>query len=297
MVAQSGAFGAGILGSLMDSGIGFGYFVSSGNEADLQFTDYLSYFIDNPNVSGIAGYLEGIRDFQKFMDVTEKAKKNQKPIILLKAGWSQKGAEAAFAHTSSVTGNGYTYQSMFLERNIIIARDVPDLLDLSALADMKPSLKSRKIAIVSMSGGANVLLADEAQLAALELPSLSDECLIKLKKLIPWYGSVKNPVDMTGNFINSTETLEEILIAISRDPGIDSIVFFISVMYRYENNVTESVLRAQSQTGKPIFMIWEAGSEGLIRRSRQKGIKAFEDPSRTIRTLGQYIRFRENLLS
>lgn len=295
LVAQSGAFGVGILGSLMDSGIGIRYFVSSGNEADLQFTDYLSYFIDDPKVSGIAGYLEGVRDFQKFMDVTEKAKKAQKPIILLKSGWSQKGGEAAFAHTSSITGNGYTYQSMFLERNILVARDVPDLLDLCALADMKPPLKSRRIGIVSMSG-ANVLLADEAQLAALQLPSLSEECLTKLKNLIPWYGSLKNPVDMTGNFINSTETLEEILIAISRDPAIDSIVFFISVMYPYESSVTESVLKAQSQTEKPIFMIWEAGSEGLIRRSRKKGIRAFEDPSRTIRTLGQYIRFKENLL-
>lgn len=296
LVAQSGAFGVGILGSLMDSGIGIRYFVSSGNEADLEFSDYLSYFLSDSKVSVIAGYLEGVRDFQKFLDITEKAKRAQKPIVLLKAGWSRKGAEAAFAHTSSITGNGYTYHSMFLERNIVNAKDVPDLLDLCAMADMNPPIKSRKIAIVSMSGGANVLLADEAQLAGLRLPSLSDECLTKLRKLIPWYGSLKNPVDMTGNFINSTETLEEILLAIARDPAIDSIVFFISVMYRYENSVTESILKAQSQTEKPIIMIWEAGSEGLIRRSRRKGIKAFEDPSRTIRSLGQYIRFKENLL-
>ena len=62
LVCQSGATAFGpFLVRAVENGIGFSYIISTGNEADLDFTDFARYLLDDPDTRVIAGFVEGFK--------------------------------------------------------------------------------------------------------------------------------------------------------------------------------------------------------------------------------------------
>ena len=97
LVCQSGATAFGpFLVRAVENGIGFSYIISTGNEADLDFTDFARY---SAGRSGHAGHCrvssKASKRADKFLAVAKLAAERGKPIVLIKIGRSELGARAA----------------------------------------------------------------------------------------------------------------------------------------------------------------------------------------------------------
>jgi len=72
-VSESGALGGSIVNRAQSRNIGFSYFISTGNEVDLDLIDFMAFLVDDPNTQVIMVYVEGIRDTRKFVKVAKRA--------------------------------------------------------------------------------------------------------------------------------------------------------------------------------------------------------------------------------
>src|SRR6185503_20733678 len=120
LVCQSGAtaFGPFLLRAV-DAGIGLSHIISTGNEADLDFSDFARYLVDDPETRVIAGFVEGFKDVRKFVAMAELAAERGKPIVLIKIGRSESGAQAARSHTAALTGSDAFYEAVFKQYGVI----------------------------------------------------------------------------------------------------------------------------------------------------------------------------------
>ena len=173
LVCQSGATAFGpFLVRAVENGIGFSYIISTGNEADLDFTDFARYLLDDPDTRVIAGFVEGFKEADKFLEVAKLAAERGKPIVLIKIGRSELGARAARSHTAALTGADARYDAIFAQYGVIRVQDYDELLETAHLLAHTPKPGVPGIAVVSHSGGISSLTADMCGQAGLDLPPL-----------------------------------------------------------------------------------------------------------------------------
>ncbi|MGH7329041.1 MAG: CoA-binding protein, partial [Polyangiaceae bacterium] len=198
LVSQSGAFGTALVARAQQEGIGFRYFISSGNEADIRFTDLSRALIARSDVRVLCGYLENIRDGDGFIELAQDALRLGKPLVVLKAGTSIAGSRAAKSHTGALVGSDEVAQSIFETYGVVRARDGEHLLELLKVFERTSPARGRRLALVSHSGGAGVLAADAAESAGAEILPLPNDVKEELSKALPAFATIANPLDMTG---------------------------------------------------------------------------------------------------
>jgi len=201
IISQSGNVGSQTLYRGSELGIGFNIFVSSGNEADLCCEDYIEYFRQEPDTKVILSYIEGLSDGRKFLE-TAKRTTIEKPIILLKGGETEAGADAVKSHTGALAGSMKIYNAAFKQSGIIKAETIEALLDFALAFNSNFYPESRKIAVLSRGGGWGVIAADAGEKAGLELPEPPAEIITQIDTVLPSYWNRKNPIDtvMTSGF-------------------------------------------------------------------------------------------------
>ncbi|MFH0753693.1 MAG: acetate--CoA ligase family protein [Candidatus Omnitrophota bacterium] len=191
-ISQSGALGISLMGWTMMEKIGLASVVSLGNKADIGEKELIEFFNDDPNVSVILIYMEGIKDGRQFM--TTKIKK---PVIILKSGTSSRGAQAAASHTGSLAGSDKIYTAAFSQLGMLRARTFTQAFA-SACAMSMPEPKGDDTLIITNGGGIGVSATDECDNAGIKLfedPVWLEE---KFRPTMPEFGSTKNPIDVTG---------------------------------------------------------------------------------------------------
>ena len=197
-ISQSGAVGSTILDSFAEEKIGIAKFISYGNAMDVNEVDLLEFLANDQKTKTILIYLEGIKsEGKKFISTVKKITK-KKPIIVLKAGKTEKGNKAVFSHTGSLAGSSKIYSSVFKQTGMIEADSLEDIFD-SVKAFSQPLPKSNSVAIVTDGGGFGVLATDEAERQNLQLSEPSNALKKKLKKSLPSYVILENPFDLTGD--------------------------------------------------------------------------------------------------
>jgi acetyltransferase len=196
MVSQSGTVGAAFMDWAQLEGIGVSCFVSMGNRCDVDESDLISYFAQDEHTRAIAVYLEGVKDAKKFLAAVEGC---EKPLIVFKAGWTERGRVAAESHTKSLAGRDEIYEGVFRQYGIYRARTLEELYDYSkALAYMKPP-KGQRILFLTSSGGAAIIATDAAVECGFEVPHLPEEFSASLREELPEHFVVGNPFDLTGD--------------------------------------------------------------------------------------------------
>lgn len=295
-VTQSGAFGTAIFALARQRGLPFGYFVNSGNEADLEFADLLDYVVADPRVRVAAGYIEGLKDGRKLLAVAERALELGKPIVVAKVGRSSAGARAALSHTGSLAGSDRVYSGVFRQKGIVRAAHDEELLDLVSAFLHCPLPRGRGLGIVTQSGGAGVLMADRAEEIGLAVPELAEETKERLRTVIPAFGSVKNPVDITAQFIADPGLLRSSLEIVLEDPRVDAAIFYLGLMERFAEQVVANLREVQAGATKPLLVAWAGAPEAGLRALRECGICALPSATRAVnavRGLGEYAGARQ----
>jgi len=178
----------------------FSYIISAGNQAILGFEDYVEVLVDDPNVTTIGLFLEGIRDVPRFSAACRRALAAGKPVAAMRVGVSEMGAQVAASHTDSLAGRNELYDTLFDRLGILQVETVPRFLELLKALSLGVRPKGRRLAVFSSSGGDNGLSADCASAAGLALPPLPPGTAAAVQKLLPDYGTASNPLDFTAGY-------------------------------------------------------------------------------------------------
>jgi acetyltransferase len=253
-VTQSGAFGAIVYIQATLNGIGFSSFVSVGNEADLEFADFISYLLDDRETEVIGGYLEGAKNGAKLREAAKKALRTRKPILVIKVGRSMAGSRAASSHTGSLAGDDKVYDAFFRQMGIIRIESINDLISFVAVYRGGHRPRGRNTAIVSASGGAGVLLADKCESLGLTVPELGEETRKKLEQYLPFFGSARNPVDLTAQASTDPSLLGNCLRTLVNDPGIDMILVNTPLWDKTAPAMVKDLIEIHKSTDKPIVL-------------------------------------------
>ncbi len=193
IVMQSGNIALNL--SRNDRSVPFAYVISSGNQAILNAADYVDALADDPKVTAIGLYLEGIRDVPAFSRAAAKALQRGKPLVALKAGNSELGAKFAMSHTGSLAGSDKMYDALFERLGIIRVHSVPQLLETLKLVSTAGLPKGDRLAVFTCSGGECLLTADLCDTLDVPLPGFSPDQAEDLRTQLPVFATVSNPLD------------------------------------------------------------------------------------------------------
>jgi acyl-CoA synthetase (NDP forming) len=266
MVSQSGGFGFSVMNlSSKDGGLGFRQMVTTGNEIGISTVDFLEYFIRDPQTEIIAGYIEGLKDARRLIDIGEKALLAGKPILMWKVGNTEQGQRAAASHTANLGGAMALYRAAFKQKGIIQVDDIQDVIDWGLAFRSGRLPRGNRLAIVTISGGAGILMTDEIIAGGMQLAQLAPSTIEKLREFVPSFGSLQNPVDVTAAIFNDTTLINRTMQAIIADPGVDTIALInASLQGHLADKVAQEIVAAAATTDKPVFACWSARDETAI---------------------------------
>ncbi|HYC44715.1 MAG TPA: acetate--CoA ligase family protein [Burkholderiales bacterium] len=260
MVSQSGGFGFSVMNlSSKDGGLPFRQMVTTGNEIGVSTLDFIEYFIRDPQTEIIAGYVEGLKDAGRLIDVGEKALLAGKPILMWKVGNTEQGQRAAASHTANLGGAMALYRAAFRQKGIIQVDDIQDVVDYGRAFRCGKLPAGNRLAIITISGGAGILMTDEIIAGGMQLATLSEATLTRLREFVPSFGSLINPVDVTAAIFNDTTLINKTLQTIVDDPGVDSIAMVnASLQGDLATKVAHEIAAVAMKTEKPVFACWSA---------------------------------------
>lgn len=294
-VSQSGAVGTAIAALAQAQGIGIGYFISTGNEADLEFSDFCDYFVDDPKVAVIAGYLESVRDGAKFRRAARRALEAGKPIVLVKVGTTEVGERAVRSHTGALAGRDEVYQAVFDAQGVVRATSIDGLLDALRMFVAYPrplhAGEAKRIAVLSHSGGAGVMMADSAVSAGLALPPPSPALARALQARLPAYAALGNPIDMTANVIFDPPVMTGSMLDAARSGEYDAVLLCVNLIWRAGDALAEALVAAQAETERMLAVAWIGALPGPLRRLADAGVAVFGDPVRCVGALAARLRW------
>ncbi|MBI3068506.1 MAG: acetate--CoA ligase family protein [Betaproteobacteria bacterium] len=300
MVSQSGGFGFSVMNlSSKDGGLSFRQMVTTGNEIGISTLDFIDYFIRDPATRIIVGYIEGLKDARRLLEVGERALKARKPILMWKVGNTEQGQKAAASHTANLGGAMALYQAAFRQEGILQVEDIQDVIDYGRafLGERLP--RGNRIGIITISGGAGILMTDECIARGMQGPQLAPDTLEKLRAVVPAFGSLLNPIDVTAAIFNNTDLINQTLQVIVDDPNIDCVAMInASLQAELAAKIAAEIVAVSRNTGKPILLAWsarDAAAAEAYAMLDEARIPHYKSPVRCGRAAAALSRYAEAL--
>lgn len=258
MISQSGQI---VLGGLDSPNMGFSHVISSGNSCNVKVEDYLDFLVDDEDTKVVAAYMEGVTRPDKLVATFQKAALKRKPVVVLKTGRSSKSQELAASHTGSLSGADKVLRAVFKRYGVVEASDLEELMSLAAAFSWLRELpKGERCAFMNVSGGEAGVMADLAEEYGITLAEMGQETKDYLRTLVPDYGSVNNPFDMTAGIGYNTPVMVQAMEAISKDENVDAIVVAYTITPEIWDDTISHMVEAVSiarrqEKLKPVFWI------------------------------------------
>ncbi|WP_226006375.1 acetate--CoA ligase family protein [Natrinema salinisoli] len=292
-MSQSGAFITAVLDWANEQGIGFRDVVSLGNKTVLDETDFVREWGDDPDTDVIIGYLEDIDDGQGFIEAAREVT-DDTPIVLVKSGRTDAGAQAASSHTGAIAGSERAYEAGLEQAGVIRARSVQELFDYARALAGLPEPESDGVAVVTNAGGPGVLTTDAVGDSALEMANFTDETIAALSDAMPDEANVYNPIDAIGDA--DVERFGEALEIALEDPNVGSAVVVAAptAVLSYDD-LAEAVIEKLEAHETPVVACFMGGRRAREAEEtlRESGIPNYFDPSRAVSGLDALARFRD----
>jgi len=295
IVSQSGAYGGHLLAAATAAGIGLSSVVMTGNEADLTLGDVVQVMVDDPDTDVIALYSEGIREAEGLVAALEAARRARKPVVMMKVGRSAVGSAAAQSHTASIAGNDRVIDAVLAELGVVRAKSTEQMLDIARLATRRIYPANNTLGVITVSGGAGVIISDAAEDVGLPVPEMPAPAQAHLRSLLP-FASPRNPVDTTAQFMNDISLVGRFTDMLVTEGGYRSVLGF----FTYTGGAPTIAARLRDQL-RPVrerhpdrlFVLSLQASPEQIRGYEDEGFSVFEDPTRAtvaIEAMGRFGR-------
>jgi acetate---CoA ligase (ADP-forming) len=287
--STSGALGYGAVSLAVERGLGLYAAVTTGNEADVNALEALAALAAEPDTAAVLGLCESVADVASLRTIAASGK----PAALLVAGGSRAGARAAASHTGALTTDERVVAGALRQLGIAQVSDVDELLDVgdayaAATATGRwPRTPGDRVAVVTTSGGSGILAADAIEAFGLRLAELAPSTLDTLRAVVPAYGSVANPIDVTATVMEDRTLFARCLAAVADDPGVDQVIACFCVL---TGNDVGAIVGALTETarraGKPV-LVARTGADALAPDAgpalRVAGVPAYPTPRRAVR--------------
>jgi len=282
-IAQSGTVGAALMDWASEDNLGVSVFVSLGNRADVDESDCIRYFNDDPNTKVIALYMEGVKRPDVFLEALSTA---TKPVVILKAGRTAWGRKAAESHTKSMAGSDAIYDAIFKKYKVHRAETLEELYDFAKILAYMKKPPGKCLLTISSSGGIAILSIDAAEKLGFQVPVPSASLQKRLRSFLSDHCGVSNPVDLTGDAITDPSLYARVIKEARSEFDI-MVVLFGDPIHGASDMVTP---------GESELVIFCGGAD--VEREEtalmhQKGAPAFPTPERGIKALYQFFRFDE----
>ena len=228
IASQSGAYGTHLYTLARNRGIGASLCIMTGNEADVTVGECIGWLAESPEVDVIAVYAEGIREAPGLIAAFEAARAAKKPIVMQKVGRSELGTKAAKSHTASIAGDDAVTEAVMAEFGVVRARNSEEMLDIAHTATRQIYPARNTLGVITVSGGAGVLMSDVADAVGLPMPEMPADTQKMLRDLVP-FCAPRNPVDATAQVSNNVALIETFTEAMVKDGGYASVLGFFSM--------------------------------------------------------------------
>lgn len=293
-VSQSGALGGAVSYYLQSHDIGCAYFVSVGNETQLDILDYLGWIVEQDDVRIAILYIEGLNDGSRLLAVAERARARGVQIVALKSGNSDLGQSATASHTGKIASAHAIYSDVFEQAGIIAVESIAEVLAIIEALNFLPDPRTTGdplggASALSISGGACALLADHADRYGVPMAEFSPDTAKKMEALFPSFARPANPADMTGQVRSQPTLMDDSLALMSDDPRTEAFIMQFSSSGRRDLQTKGNLFKAVArEKNLPVIMSFagELPTPEDRRDYRENGVLFCQDPSATIRTLG-----------
>jgi len=255
-VSQSGALGY-CLAQAAERGMGYRYFASAGNSADIDIADLIGAMAGDDQIRAIACLFEGLPDARRLLDAGERARAAGKPVIVYKLGVSDDGAAAARSHTGSLAGSAGAFAALLERAGFVQAANYEALVEYAKFFAAAGKPLARGAAVVSGSGGAGIISADMAARHGVPMPQPQEATTAVLKSVVPEFGAARNPCDPTGQVLSVPESYDKCCRALLDDPQYGVLICAMSVASHETGPMRASRIAALArEQPKPVAVAW-----------------------------------------
>lgn len=291
IVSQSGALGSAMLNWANLNDIGFSNFISVGNEADLNTTDFLEALIEQEDTRVVGIYIEGVKEGKRFLEVARRLSKI-KPIVALKAGTTEVGIRAVSSHTGSLAGSETAFSVAFKKAGILRVNTMKEFFDLLLAFGDQPIPRGRGVVVITNGGGPGILAADACEKAGLDLPLLDPDLRDSLSKQFPPHASLNNPLDVLGDADESRYGLA--LEAALSNKAVGSVIVILTPQAMTPSEeVARVVVDAARRSDRPIlasFMGFDNDSS-TMKTLRAGRIPNYDFPEHAVSVLSKMYEY------
>ncbi|HEY5765544.1 MAG TPA: CoA-binding protein, partial [Candidatus Deferrimicrobiaceae bacterium] len=250
VVALSGGVGALIMQALFDEGIGMRMYASNGNACDLSIPEILRYWADDPGCKAILLYTEGFSDPQEFLE-TAREVTAKKPVLAMKAGRTEQGAKAASSHTGSMAGVDIATELIFGKTGILSFQDEEEMVRAAKAFATQPVPAGNRVGIITNTGGPAVIATDVLVAAGLEVPTLSEASIARLKETQLPQAALENPIDVVATA--GGDQFRAAMEVLQQEGGVDSIfINFVTAPFTDTHEVARQIVEAARGGKKPV---------------------------------------------
>ncbi|EAQ02446.1 putative pimeloyl-CoA synthetase [Pseudooceanicola batsensis HTCC2597] len=288
-ISQSGALGTYWLDMSMKAGLGVSSWISTGNEADVDLAACLDYLVEDDETEVIGLYIEGVRDGAAFRAAARKAFERRKPVLVLKSGSSRQGATAAASHTGALAGEDEAYDAVFRQYNICRSDSLTDMANKAEILLTQPRSAGQRVVVISVSGGAGVLMTDAAVAEGLDVPDFSPETKARLVEILPGFASPQNPIDLTAQIVMHKTMLREVLQIISDGSGFDGVLLFMGGLSQIAEELADALV-SELPRDMPCALTWQAAPEETVQHVRDRGVPVYGEIGDAARALAAQFR-------
>jgi acetyl coenzyme A synthetase (ADP forming)-like protein len=289
-ITQSGAVGSTVMDLAAYYGLGLSKFISYGNSTVLDESDYLEYLLRDDETELIILYIEGAKDGRRLLEMMRKVNK-YKPIIALKAGRGSGGQAAARSHTGNIAGSYLAYHAAFLQAKVIEADGIDEVFEFVKIFN-QPKVHGNRIGVITNGGGMGVLTVDAIEAENMALAQFSEETKAEMRKILPSYGNVANPLDLVADA--GVESYEKAINAFMKDPGIDALVVVVLTQTPpIDERIVHVLAKVVDEKKKPIATISVGGTytEAYRKMLEGKGVPSYGSPRAAVKALQRLITY------
>jgi len=293
-VSQSGALVTAVLDWAKSRQVGFSHMVSLGEHMDVDFGDLLDYLASDAATRSILLYIEAIESPRKFMSAARAAARN-KPVIVVKAGRSSRGAQAAASHTGALAGSDLVYDAAIRRAGMLRVDTLQDLFVAAETLARFDADVERGLTVMTNGGGAGVLAADAAERAGVALAALAPALRTRLDGVLTGQWSHGNPIDIIGDApaARYVETLEALLA----DADTGAILFVHAPTAIVPSvDIARACLPLAHGARRRLLGCWLG--DAAVAQARQlfeeAGIADFETPEQAVQACAMLATYRRN---
>ncbi|MBT0958281.1 acetate--CoA ligase family protein [Alphaproteobacteria bacterium KMM 3653] len=292
IASQSGAFGAHLGALARDRGLGCSVLFTTGNEADITVAEAIRWMAESDSIDVICTYMEAVNDAPAMLAALDVARAAGKPVLALKSGRSVVGAKAAASHTASLTGDAVVADAVLSDHGAIILRDPESMMDIAYAASKKVLPTRHSLGVVTISGGAGIVICDEAERIGLPMPPMPQTAQDRLLEALP-YASAENPLDCTAQALNEPDLLQLFTRAGLEEGGYGAVLCFLTYVAG-SDKLSDVILKAMAplRAAYPdrIIAFCALGAPEVMERYDEAGILIFNDPCRAVRAIDAVLR-------